>query len=144
MLANHPLTWSSRMQDRVSLSFTAAEYIACSTGVKFTIWTRQFLNDLPPTVRMQSLPILYAGDEAPNMLSKNHAFYRRTHHFNHKYHYVRQEGTCPNLEIMGISRKYQLVDPLTKHLPMNYLKACKEKIGLIPPARNQSELDYTK
>jgi hypothetical protein len=34
--------------------------------------------------------------------------------------------------------------PTQKHLSMDSLKAWKEKIGLIPPARNQSRLDNTK
>jgi hypothetical protein len=105
MLANQPATWYSRRQDTVSLSITEAEYIAYSEGAKDASWTRQFLNELLPTIRMQSLPIRYTDNEAANKLSKNHAYHRRTRHINHKYHYVRQEARCGNLEIMGISGK---------------------------------------
>jgi hypothetical protein len=62
--------------DTVSLSITEAEYIACSEGAKDASWTRQFLNELPLTIRMQPLPILYTDNEAANKLSKNHAYHR--------------------------------------------------------------------
>jgi hypothetical protein len=91
MVANQPVTWYSRRQDTVSLSITEAEYSACSEAAKDASRTRQFLNELPLTIRMQSLPILYADNEAASKLSKNHAYHRRTRHIDHKYHYVRQE-----------------------------------------------------
>jgi hypothetical protein len=113
----------------VSLSITEAEYVTCSEGAKDASWTRKFLNGLPLTIRIQSLPILYTDNEAANKLSKNHAYHRRTCHIDYKYHYVRQEARCGNLEIMGISGKNQLLvaDPLMKLLPMNSPQGMERK-----------------
>jgi hypothetical protein len=65
---------------------------------------------------MQPLPVVYTDNEAANKLSKNQAYHRHTRHINHKYHYVRQEVRCGNLEIMGISGKNQLADPLETYI----------------------------
>jgi hypothetical protein len=63
-----------------------------------------------------ALPILYRDNKAANKLSEHYAYHCRTRHIDHKYHYVRQEARCGNLEIMDISGKNQLADPLTKLL----------------------------
>jgi hypothetical protein len=46
------------------------EYIACCEAAKDASWTRQFINELPLTIWMQSLPILYTDNETTNKLFK--------------------------------------------------------------------------
>lgn len=71
----------------VSLSVTEAEYIADCKGAKDASWIQQFLWELGIPVT----PTLYTDSEGAYNLSKASKFARRSHHIEHRFHYLRQQ-----------------------------------------------------
>ena len=116
----------------MALSITEAEYIAVCEGAKDSAWICQVMKELLPSPSPHMLPpSLYMDNEAAQKISKNHSYYRRTRHIEHRYHYLRQEATNRNLIVIGIEGKHQLADLLTKIVAAPALSEWKKKVGVL-------------
>ena len=121
-----PVMWNSRRQDVVSMSITEAEYIACSETAKDSQWLGQFLKELG----MNPQPILHTDNEPALKLTKTQTFHRRTRHFEHRFHYVRELVDQKAIQITGIKGKNNPADPLTKLLPKSSIGRWKTEISI--------------
>ena len=121
-LGNQPIRWYSRRQDIVSLSITEAEYIMDCEGAKDAAWIRQFLQQLHITT---PAPVLKTDNKGAYNLAQTSKFLWRSHHIEHRYHYLRQQCQRGLLTIKTIPRKENPADILTKLLPMSEISAWK-------------------
>jgi len=122
-LGNQLIGWYSWRQEVVSLSIIEAEYIADCEGAKDAAWIQQSLNELGITTN----PTLHTDSEGAYNLSKRSKFTRRSHHIEHRYHYLHQQIRTEKLRIKTIPRKDNPSDFLTKLLPMSSVNGWKKR-----------------
>ena len=71
------VSWMSRLQNCVSLSFTEAEYVAIVEAGKEMIWLADYIQEL---VKKQSEKIHYSDSQSTIQLVKNQVYYPKTKH----------------------------------------------------------------
>jgi hypothetical protein len=91
------VSWSSKLQQCVSLSTTEAEFVAASETSKEAIWLQQFLREVKGD-EIGPIPILCDNQGAIRLI-KNPEFHQRTKHIAVKYHFVRHQQLNGNIEV---------------------------------------------
>ena len=112
---NNTICWSTRKQSTVADSSTYAEYIALYEASKEAIWLKQ----LSESIRIKiDKPIKIHEDNAScKTIAENYSSYKKSKHFDIKYHLSRQEVQKRTIQIEKISTDVQIADILTKSLP---------------------------
>ena len=85
-LGGTAVSWKSKLQSRVALSTTEAEYIAISEAAKEMIWLKNFLKELG---KEQDVSPLFSDSQSAIGLAKNPVFHSRCKHIQLKYHFIR-------------------------------------------------------
>lgn len=115
VLANSPVTWSSRQQKCVARSITEAEYISASEAAQEIAWLRLLLKGL---IEQSLTPTqLFIDNQSAMKLAKNTEFHKLTKHIDVRYHYIRECIENNMSELVYVMSKEQLADFLTKPLP---------------------------
>ncbi|GEM05990.1 hypothetical protein Rt10032_c01g0007 [Rhodotorula toruloides] len=78
LLANGAVSWSSKLQPRVTASLTEAEYLGLSHACKETVYLTQLLGELG--FPAEGAAVLYGDNQGANALSKDPQFHNRTRH----------------------------------------------------------------
>jgi hypothetical protein len=91
------VSWSSKLQQCVSLSTTEAEFVAASETSKEAIWFQQCLREVKGD-EIGPIPILWDNQGAIRLI-KNPEFNQRTKHIAVKYHFVRHQQLNGNIEV---------------------------------------------
>ncbi|GLB45567.1 putative reverse transcriptase (RNA-dependent DNA polymerase) [Lyophyllum shimeji] len=115
MMANGPVSWSSKRQPTVALSTTEAEYMALTRGAQQALWMHNFLFeiDLP-----QNLPAtLHVDNTSSISLAQSTKGHARAKHIDIRHHYVRERVQNGDIQINHISSTENPADILTKPLP---------------------------
>jgi len=76
-LGGTAMSWKSKLQHRVALSTTEAEYIAISEAAKEMIWLKNFLNELG---KEQDIVSMLSDNQGAISLAKNPVFHSRCKH----------------------------------------------------------------
>nr|GEY68495.1 retrovirus-related Pol polyprotein from transposon TNT 1-94 [Tanacetum cinerariifolium] len=95
------VSWMSRIQKRVAMSTTKAEYMAIAEAGKELVWLKNFLKELD---RAQTECVLFRDNQSAIHLAKNPVFHGRTKHIKIRYHYIRElvsEGKLSLKKILG-------------------------------------------
>jgi transposase InsO family protein len=129
-----PVSWSSKLQQCVSLSTTEAEFVAASETSKEAIWLQQLLKEVKGD-DIGSVPLLCDNQGAIRLI-KNPEFHQRTKHIAVKYHFVRHQQLNGNIEVSYVSTENQLADILTKPLPGPRFILLRNQIGVKPLPQN--------
>jgi hypothetical protein len=86
LLNNSPISWTSKKQQTVTLSFTEAEYVALAQATKEVIWLRALFKDLG---QEQTAPtIIYEDNKSAIALATNSANHQKTKHIDVQYHFI--------------------------------------------------------
>ena len=126
-LGGTAVSWKSKLQSRVALSTTEAEYIAISEAAKEMIWLKNFLKELG---KEQDISPLFSDSQSAIGLAKNPVFHSRCKHVQLKYHFIRElinEGDLSLLKILGSENP---ADMLTKSVTTDKLRLCIASVGL--------------
>jgi hypothetical protein len=87
VLANAPVTWSSKQQSCVARSTAEAEYVSTSNATQEIVWLRLLLSEL--LGKQQSPTRLQIDNQSAIKLMKNTEHHKLTKHIDVKYHYIR-------------------------------------------------------
>lgn len=79
MLGSSIISWSSKKQATVALSFTEAEYVALTATACQAVWLRRLLGE------EQSQASIFI------VIAKNPVFHSRTKHREIKHHFIREQ-----------------------------------------------------
>jgi hypothetical protein len=114
MMNGGAVSWKTRLQDRVSISSTEAEYYAASEGFGEAKWFRMFmaelkLNQVQPTV------ILEDNQSCIN-LAENPVYQYRTKQIDIRHHQLREGVSYGEIKMEHIPTINQVADALTKGL----------------------------
>lgn len=143
-IGNSIVDWSSKKQQRVSLSSCEAEYVALASAAQATIWTINLMKELLqgislfphsaastgssssssssynsarfPLLRSMSTPHIHIDNRSALLLSANDVAHHRTKHIDIKHHFIRERVRDKELSVVWISNTQQRADILTKQL----------------------------
>ena len=89
-----------------------SEYIAASDSTREAVWLRRLLDDLGEQQREPTL--LRCDNESAIGLAYNPLAHKGSKHIEVRYHYIREQVTCGNVEVVHVRTQNQFADVLTK------------------------------
>jgi hypothetical protein len=119
--ASCPVLWSSKLQSKVTLSTTEAEYIALSQSTRDVIPMRGLLHELSATTKLSvgstiAHSTVFEDNKGCVELATAPKMRPFTRHIALKYHHFRSHVENGNISISWIDTKHQLADIFTKPL----------------------------
>lgn len=115
ILANAPITWSSKQQKCVARSTAEAEYVSASEAAQEIVWLRLLLTELLEKLQPTATQLLIDNQSAMKLM-KNTEHHKLTKHIDIKYNYICECVESNVLAPVYMSSKEQLADFLTKPL----------------------------
>ncbi|GEM10170.1 hypothetical protein Rt10032_c10g4187 [Rhodotorula toruloides] len=130
LLANGAVSWSSKLQPRVTASSTEAEYLGLSHACKETVYLTQLLGELG--FPAEGAAVLYGDNQGANALSKDPQFHNRTRHLRLTEHFVREQVQDGSICVEYIPTARMLADAMTKSLPAPLFERHRDAVGVRP------------
>jgi len=114
MLNGSAVSWKTRLQDRVGISSTEAEYYAASEAFGEAKWFRMFLAEL--NLQQSEPTVILEDNQSCINLSQNPVFQFRTKQIDIRHHQLREAVKYNEIILVHIATSDQLADSLTKGL----------------------------
>ena len=128
LMADGPVTWTSRVQKTVARSSTEAEYMALSEACSEIAWLTSLQKEIGYS---QSAPVpLVSDNQGGIFLAVNPAHDRRLKHVDIRYHFIREYVESNRVDIVYISTDEMIADILTKPLERVKFELFYRKIGI--------------
>ena len=126
------ISWQSKQQPTVALSFCKAEYIATTQATKEAIWLKKLLGELDKeNAHCNLLTISIQSDNQGSMtLAVNPLGYSKSKHIDIQYHFVREQLARDIISLSYIPTNNMVANGLTKALPKNLFQLFKKQLGL--------------
>ncbi|KAL3698464.1 hypothetical protein R1sor_012540 [Riccia sorocarpa] len=128
-LGNSIISWSSKLQPSVALSFSEAEYRALMEGTKEAIWLNQLLKDLG--LPHEAPVTIWCDNTSSLKMAENPVFHARTKHIETHYHFVREQVSQKTVNLVHIPTRQQLADILTKPLGPTRFQKLRDSLGVV-------------
>ena len=123
MLGSVPVSWSSKLQSKIALSTTEAEYSALSTAMKELIPLRCLVEKLAKALGVKRSPeeklsFVYEDNQGALTLANTEMLMTtpRIKHYAIELHWFREHCVQGQIEVTAIDTKVQLADIFTKGL----------------------------
>ncbi|WZZ70483.1 hypothetical protein YC2023_081853 [Brassica napus] len=139
-LGTNMIFWSSQKQMSVSQSSTEAEYRSLSKTASEMTWIYILLHELG--VPLPETPELYGDSLSSVYLTANHAYHKRSKHFELNYHFIRERVALKALVVKHIPAHQQIADIFTKSLPSPAFVSLRYKLGVDVPPTPSLRRDY--
>jgi hypothetical protein len=114
LLADGPVSWSSKQQSSVALSSMEAEYMAASAACQEAVWLVRVLQELGST--NSNTTILYEDNKSCIQFTKNNSVHKRSKHIDQRYHYIRELVLENKIKLEYIPTELNIADMFTKPL----------------------------
>ncbi|KAL8157755.1 hypothetical protein AgCh_002454 [Apium graveolens] len=121
------VAWHSKKQTSVTLSTAEGEYIAAGSCCAQILWMQQILQDFG--ISYTNIPIYCDNTSAIN-ISKNPVMHSRTKHIDVRYHFLRDNVSKGNTELIYISTEKQRADIFTKPLAEDRFCTIRRELGM--------------
>ncbi|GAA5935076.1 hypothetical protein JCM1841_000792 [Sporobolomyces salmonicolor] len=139
ILASGAISWSSRLQPRVTALSTEAEYLGLSHAGKEAIFLSQLLGELGLPL---PLPLLLCGDnQGANALARDPQFHDRTRHLRLTEHFLREMVTQGMIGVRYIPTALMVADIFTKSLPLPAFLGHRSSLRTCSPAKGSEAPD---
>ena len=131
--ADCPITWFSRIQHKIWLSTTEAEYVALSTAAREVLPFRELILEIKDILQILEAELLircthFEDNKGAEELTKVPKNRPRTKHIATKYHYFRESVKNGTLLVKRVETSHQLADIFTKALPKQSLEYLRHQI----------------
>ena len=108
------VSWKTRLQDRVGISSTEAEYYAASEAFGEAKWFRMLLAEL--NLQQEGPTVILEDNQSCINLSQNPVFQFRTKQIDIRHHQLREASKYKEIILQHIATSEQVADALTKGL----------------------------
>jgi len=126
-LGDTTISWKCKLQGRISLSTTEAEYAAISKPANEMIWLKNLLNELG---KEQDDSLLFNDSQNAIFLAKNPILHSRCKHIALKYHFIKNLINDGDLFLLKISGAKNPTNMSTKTVITTKLSLCIASTGL--------------
>jgi hypothetical protein len=114
--------WSSKLQSKLALSTTEAEYIALSQATRDLIPMRALLHEFASVTKLivgttTTYSTIFEDNKGCVELANAPKLRPRTRHIGIKYHHFHSHVAQGDIKVLWIDTKSQLADIFTKPLP---------------------------
>ncbi|KAH7292992.1 hypothetical protein KP509_28G006900 [Ceratopteris richardii] len=123
LLADGAVSWQSKKQTRVTLSFTEAEYSSMTLAIKEGICLNTFLKGstllIPPPIS------LYCDNQSAILLAQNVKHSEKTKNIAIKLQFIRELVQEGSIKLIHVQTEQEWADFLTKSVPKaKHLESC--------------------
>jgi len=129
MMAGGAIRWSSKFQDTVALSTTEAEYITAVQAGKEIAWMCNILTEFGFTLDIPTP--LNIDNQSAISISKNPEHHGRMKHLDLRFYWLRDAVHDEMIQPVYIPTKEQVADILTKALPSEQVKYCRDHMSIL-------------
>ena len=131
-IARCPVTWTSKLQSKRTLSTAEVEYVALSTAMRELIPFIRFIKELSTIIEMEEhkpkMKIsVYGDNEGAICMANALKFTPRTKHIALKNHQFRSHDKNKIIKILSIDTDKQTADILTKPLEITTFEYLRKK-----------------
>ncbi|GKD87428.1 retrovirus-related pol polyprotein from transposon TNT 1-94 [Tanacetum coccineum] len=119
--------WSSKKQDRTSMSTTKTEYVSVSACCVQVLWMRTKLTDYG--FHFDKIP-MYCDLKAAIAILCNPIQHSRTKHIDVRYHFIKEQVKRGIVELFFVRTEYQLAALFTKALSEDRFKYLVRRLGM--------------
>ena len=109
------ISWRSKRQNTVALSSCESEYMALTLASQEAIYLASLLQELLGSSSRETVKI-FADNQGAISLTKNPVHHSRSKHIDIKYHYIRENVTNKNIDIVYVPSEHNVADIMTKSL----------------------------
>eukprot|EP00253_Pinus_taeda_P011574 PITA_11574 len=123
------VSWFNKKQSSIALSTSEVEYVAAASCCTQVLWMMKTLQDFQVTC---TTPISILCDNTSAIsISRNPVMHSKTKHIPIKYHFLWEQVLEQKVKLEYVPSKEQVVDILTKPLPMETFEYLKQKLGVV-------------
>lgn len=122
------ISWSSKLQKRITLSSTESEYVAMVAASKESIWLKQLEHELFPS--SPKLMVLHCDNKSAMDKANNNSYSEATKHIDIKLKFLHQRIAKGEIELRHVPTNEMLADALTKGVTKVKLDYFCRELGL--------------
>ena len=123
------VSWSSKLQNIVTLSTTEAEFVAATSAGTEVIWTRNFLRELGLEINGPS--DIHIDNQSALSVAKNPEHHGRMKHLDLRFFWLRDAVSQKVINISYIPTRDMTADLLTKALSRQLVEKHWKEMGLV-------------
>ncbi len=129
ILAGAAVSFRSCKQDHVTLSTCESELVACSEGVKETMWLRLLSEEIG--FRPTEPTVVYCDNMSAINIIRNPIRHPSTKHIEIRQMYARERFENKDIDVKYCPTAKMLADMLTKALPRKQFETLRSQIGVL-------------
>ena len=119
------ISWKSRKQRTVALSYCEGEYMALSATIQEALHLIQLLKDISCEYQFGP-PMIYGDNQGAIALSKNPVNHQRSKHIDVRYHFIRTEVNSGKVVVEYCPTTDMVADVMTKSMTKVKLRNFKD------------------
>ncbi|KAI3281062.1 hypothetical protein DTO002I6_9976 [Penicillium roqueforti] len=124
--AGGPISWSSKKEEIVARSSTAAEYIAFDAAIRECMWLLKIMDQMG---KRQKLPItIYSDSDNAVSIMKKDNYSKGTKWVDARYHFVRHAVREGIIKLELIASAQNIADALTKPLARELFEPMRKRM----------------
>ncbi|PKU61819.1 Retrovirus-related Pol polyprotein from transposon TNT 1-94 [Dendrobium catenatum] len=125
------ISWTVKKQATVAKSSTEAEYRSLSAATSDVLWLRRLAAELH--LPQPAPTVIHCDNTSAIATAKNPVFHSRTKHIEIDYHFIRQQISSGDIQLVHIPSKDQIADILTKPFSVSRFNELRNKLSIRPP-----------
>ena len=122
------MSWMSKLQKCIALSYTEVEYMTIAEAGKLMIWMIDYLDELG---KKQCKKIFYTDSQSVIQLVKNLIYHSKIKHIRRRYYFTCRLVEEGDMCLENIEGAKNPADMLTKCVKVGKLRLCKALIGTV-------------
>lgn len=128
LLANGPITWTSKKQSTVALSSMEAKYMVASLASREAIWLRNLLMELG--FEFDGSTDIHTDNQSAIAFAKNSGLHARGKHIGIHYHFAQERIISNKIAVPYCASEDNFADVLTKALPVPKHNELISRLGM--------------
>jgi hypothetical protein len=127
LLGNAAVSWNSRAQKSIALSFTEAEYMSLSDAYRQLVWIHSLLSEI--WISIHYIPL--CGDNQGSIFIASNAVQEKwTKHIDIRYHYIWEVVETGKVKLAFVQIDQNLADMFTKNLSRDKFLSCRSTLEI--------------